>query len=544
MAYAQHPCDDGVIKGAKESQPCEGSAKPWILAATILGSSMAQINSSTVNVALPALQESLGANVVDIQWVVNAYTLFLAALILLGGSLGDHFGRNRVFMLGVALFAGAAVWCGLAPSVTQLIVARGLQGIGGALLVPGSLAIISASFSEGERGRAIGLWAAFSAMTSGAGPVLGGWLIDTLSWRWIFFVNIPFAVAVIAIAWWRVPESRDDEVEGGLDWWGASLATVGLGGITYGFLESSNRGFGNISVVAAFIVGVFAVVAFIIVERRLKAPMVPMKLFASRTFSGANVLTVLLYAALGGALFFLPLNLIQVQGYSATAAGAALLPFIALMSLLSSWSGGLIARFGAKLPLTVGPIIVSAGFLLFTLPGTSGSYWTTFFPAITVMGFGMAISVAPLTTSVTNAVATHFAGTASGINNAASRVAGLLAVAIFGVIMVLAFGSALSTQLEPLGLSQEARSTLLSNRADLASLQIPDEVVDTAAVEAAIDEAFVYGFRVVMLISAVLAALSALIAWLMIEGKVAEQRDGVDERVDEQGATGEASTAA
>ena len=540
MAYAKHPCDDGVIKGTKEGTPCLDSAKPWILAATILGSSMAQINSSTVNVALPALQESLGANVVDIQWVVNAYTLFLAALILLGGSLGDHFGRNRIFMLGVALFAGAAVWCGLAPSVTQLIIARGVQGVGGALLVPGSLAIISASFPAGERGRAIGLWAAFSAMTSGAGPVLGGWLIDTLSWRWIFFVNIPFAVAVIAIAWWRVPESRDDEVTGGLDWWGAALATVGLGGITYGFLESSNRGFGNLSVIAAFVIGVLAVVAFVVVERRLKAPMVPLKLFTSKTFSGANLLTVLLYAALGGALFFLPLNLIQVQGYSATAAGAALLPFIVLMSLLSSWSGGLIARFGAKLPLTIGPVIVAAGFLLFTLPGTSGSYWTTFFPAISVMGFGMAISVAPLTTAVMNAVATHYAGTASGINNAASRVAGLLAVAIFGVVMVIAFGSALRGQLEPLNLSEEVRSTILSNRADLASIQIPEEVADIDAVQTAINEAFVYGFRVVMLISAALAALSALIAWVMIEGKVAEQDEAQDETAHP---SGEASAA-
>ena len=537
MAHAQYPCDEGVVRGSKKSTPCADSAKPWILAATILGSSMAQINSSTVNVALPALQESLGANVVDIQWVVNAYTLFLAALILLGGSLGDHFGRNRIFMLGVALFAGAAVWCGLAPSVTQLIMARGVQGVGGALLVPGSLAIISASFPEGERGRAIGLWAAFSAMTSGAGPVLGGWLIDTLSWRWIFFINIPFAVAVIAIAWWRVPESRDDEVEGGLDWWGAALATLGLGGVTYGFLESSNRGFGNFSVIAAFVVGVLAVAAFIIVERRLKAPMVPLKLFASKTFSGANLLTVLLYAALGGALFFLPLNLIQVQGYSATAAGAALLPFIALMSLLSSWSGGLIARFGAKLPLTIGPVIVAAGFLLFLVPGTGSSYWTTFFPAITVMGFGMAISVAPLTTSVMNAVATHYAGTASGINNAASRVAGLLAVAIFGVIMVIAFGSALRGQLEPLNLSEEVRSTILSNRADLASLRIPEGVADTAAVQTAIDEAFVYGFRVVMLISAALAALSALIAWVMIEGKVAEQDEAQGEAEQASGAS-------
>ena len=308
--------------------------------------------------------------------------------------------------------------------------------------------------------------------------------------------------------------------------------------MTYGFLESSNRGFGNVTVIAAFVIGLLAVAAFIIVERRLNAPMVPMKLFAARTFSGANLLTLLLYAALGGALFFLPLNLIQVQGYSATAAGAALLPFIVLMSLLSSWSGGLIARFGAKLPLTIGPIIVAVGFLLFTLPGTSGSYWTTFFPAITVMGFGMAISVAPLTTAVMNAVATHYAGTASGINNAASRVAGLLAVAIFGVIMVVAFGSALRGQLEPLNLSQEVKNTLLSSRADLAGIQIPDGVADTGTVEAAIDNAFVYGFRVVMFISAALAALSALIAWVMIEGKVAQDEAG---QTDDQ--TGEASAA-
>lgn len=514
------PCDEGVLRGGSAGPPCSERAKPWVLAATILGSSLAFIDASTVNVALPALQASLGASVTDIQWVVGAYTLFLASLTLLGGSLGDHFGRTRMFVLGTLIFTAASLWCGLAPNVGHLIAARALQGLGGALLVPGSLAIISATFPEAERGRAIGLWSGFSAITSAVGPVLGGWLIDTLSWRWIFFINLPLALIVVAIALWRVPESRDP-APGRLDLGGAALATLGLGSLTYGLLASAGRGLGEPLVLLTLGFGALALLLFVGLEARLPHPMVPPHLFRSRTFTGANLLTLLLYGALSGALFFLPLNLIQVQGYSATAAGAALLPFVLLLSLLSRWSGGLVTRWGAKPPLIVGPVLVALSFVLFALPGIGGPYWTTFFPAVTVLGLGMALAVAPLTTTVMGAVPPQYAGTASGINNAAARVAGLLAIAVFGLLMLGVFGAALRGELAPLDLPPAAAEAVYAQRTNLAALEPPPGLAPTqsAAVQEGVRRAYVRGFRVVMLLSAALALLSAASAWWLVGGK-------------------------
>jgi EmrB/QacA subfamily drug resistance transporter len=512
------PCDEGVISAKKPDAPCGKARGRWILAATILGSSMVFIDGTVVNVALPALQSSLNATAVDVQWVVEAYALFLAALLLLGGSLGDHFGRRRIYAIGVVLFALASVWCGLAPNIGQLIAARALQGIGGAMLVPGSLAIISASFPEDERGQAIGTWSGSTAITTAMGPVIGGWLIEHVSWRAVFFLNLPLAVAVLILIVSHVPESRNEEDSKKLDFLGATLATLSLGAIVYGLIESSRIGLRNPIVIAAISAGVVLFAVFILVEARVRHPMMPLSLFRSRNFAGANLLTLFLYASLAGTLYFMPLNLIQVQGYTATAAGAATLPFIVIMFLLSRWSGGLVKRYGARLPLVVGPIIGAAGFALFLRTGVGGSYFTTFFPAIVVLGLGMAISVAPLTTTVMNSVKASHAGIASGVNNAVSRTAGLLAVAVFGLIMFQAFNSRLDQSLSAIPMPAEVRQALNAERLKLAAAEMPTSLNEESrsTIRTAILESFVFGFRRVMLVGAALALFGSLLAWLAI----------------------------
>jgi EmrB/QacA subfamily drug resistance transporter len=323
-------------------------SKPWILVATILASSMAFIDSTVVNVALPALQRSFGATVTDLQWVVEAYLLLLGSLILVGGSLGDAFGRRRMFLFGVCVFAAASAWCGGAASIDQLIAARAVQGFGAAFLVPGSLSIIGASFEDNERGRAIGTWSGFTAITAVIGPVLGGWLIEHASWRWAFLLNLPLAIAVIVVSIWRVPESRAESVHGPVDWRGALLATLGLGGVVFGLVESSQLTWTDARVISAVVLGAVCFVLFWFVEKAAKAPMVPPELFKSRDFTGANILTFLVYAALGVFLFLFPMDLIEVRHYSATAAGAAFVPMILLMFSLSRWSGGLADRYGPR----------------------------------------------------------------------------------------------------------------------------------------------------------------------------------------------------
>jgi EmrB/QacA subfamily drug resistance transporter len=520
----KHPCDEGVLL-ARSRAVASGRTTPdrsggWVLAATILGSSLAFIDGTAVNVVLPVLQRELGASAADVQWVVELYGLFLASLLLLGGSLGDRFGRRRVFAIGVFLFTAASVACGFAPGVGSLIVARGVQGIGGALVVPGSLAILSASFQGEARGRAIGTWSGFTAITTAAGPVLGGWLADQASWRWVFFLNVPLAVAVLAISAWHVPESRDEETgAASLDVGGASLATLGLGGLVFGLLESSALGWLHPAVVAALAGGGVALVAFVLVESRVREPMVPLGLFRSRTFLGANVLTLLLYAALGGSLFFVPFDLIQVRGFAPTAAGAALLPLTILLFLLSRWSGGLVGRYGGKLPLVVGPLIAAGGFALFALAGAGGSYWTAVFPAVVVLGTGMAVSVAPLTTVVMGAVEVRHAGTASGINNAVSRLASLLAIALMGVVVVASFERGLDRRLATIEMPEAARRALVDQRDRLAAVRIPSGLDQRtrARVREAVSASFLDGFRRVMLGAAGLAVAGALAAAVMIE---------------------------
>ena len=472
-----------------------------------------------MNVALPALQADLNASVPDVQWVIGAYSLFLAALLLVGGSLGDHYGRRRIFVIGIAIFAAASAWCGLAANIAQLITARAVQGIGAALLVPGSLAIISSAFREEERGRAIGTWSGFSAITTALGPVLGGWLIDHISWRAVFFINIPLAIVVIVISLWHVPESSGRN-KGALDWPGAILTTLGLGALVFALTESTRLGFGHAAVVTAMVIGIVGLVAFLLVESRRHDPMLPLELFRRRTFAGANLLTFFLYSALGGTMFLLPLNLIQVQRYTPTQAGAAMLPFILIMFLLSRWSGGLVHRYGAKAPLGVGPLLAAGGYTLFTLPGIGGSYWRTFFPAVVLLGIGMAVSVAPLTTTVMDAVSETRVGIASGVNNAVARTAGLLAIAVLGIVMLRSFDHALDMRLAELKLPATARRIVDQQRSRLAGADLsglPPEL-GTSAREA-IDRSFVDAFRQVMLVGAGLAAASAATAWLLIKSR-------------------------
>jgi len=513
----KEPCDEGIIRSREADVPCTRKQGPWILAATILASSMAFIDGTVVNVALPSLQRELQATVIGVQWVVESYSLFLSALLLVGGVLGDRYGRRRVFLIGITLFALSSAACGLARDINQLILARALQGVGGALLVPGSLALISASFASEERGRAIGTWSGFSAITTAIGPVLGGWLIENFSWRAAFFLNLPIAVAVIAISLWKVPESRARNVSGRLDWPGAVFATLGLAGIIFGLIESSRLGFLQPAVIGSLVIGVLALVSFAFVEIRDSNPMLPLSLFRSRDFAGANLLTLVLYAALGGTLFFLTLNLIQVQGYSATAAGAAFLPFVITMFALSRWSGGLVEKYGARRPLIVGPLIAAAGFGLLALPGTQTKYWSQVLPGVLVLGLGMAFAVAPLTTTVMSAAKAELSGVASGVNNAISRAAGLLAIAVFGVVMLQMFSRSLDSQLRSLEIPESTRGIVSEQHIKLAGIELHDLPPEQQAqVRRVIMESFVSGYRVIMIIAMSLAGCGALCSWLLI----------------------------
>jgi EmrB/QacA subfamily drug resistance transporter len=406
----------------------------WVLAATILASTIAYVDESVVNVALPAIGRDLSASPAALQWVINAYTLCLAAFLLVGGAAGDRLGRRRVLIAGVTLFGAASLACGLSREIARLIAARAAQGAGAALLIPCSLAIIGAAFPENERGRAIGTWAGFSAIAAAIGPLLGGWIVDHLAWQTIFFINPALCLAALWIAWRHLPESIDPDAPPGIDWLGALLAFAGLAGVAFGLIALPDTGWRDTTTAATLAGGIVVLAIFVWYEGRSPAPMMPLGLFRSATFSGVNALTLLLYGALGGAFFLLPFALISVHGYSATMAGAVFLPFTAIMAVLSRWSGGLLDRVGARLPLVAGPTVVAVGFVLFALAGPQTSYAMAFLLPVSIVGLGMAVAVAPLTTTVIAAVPGHQTGVASGINNAVSSVASLFAIAAFGAL--------------------------------------------------------------------------------------------------------------
>ncbi|MFE2878153.1 MFS transporter [Streptomyces roseus] len=420
------------VPGTEERVPAGSGVKlssaqgRWIVVATVLGSTMALLDSTVVNVALPRIGEDLGADLAVLQWTVNAYLVTLAGLILVGGALGDRFGRRRVFVLGVAWFAAGSLLCGIAPNAGVLIAARALQGIGGALLTPGSLALIQGSIADGDRARAVGLWSGFGGVGAAVGPFLGGWLVDGPGWRWVFLLNVPVAAVCVPIALRHVPESRDPHAHGRFDVLGAALGAAALALLTYALIEARS---GSPLVIASALGGVLLSALFVYVERHRSDPMLPPDIFSSRQFTAVNVVTLFVYAAFGGFFFLVVLQLQVVSGFSAMAAGASLLPATALMLLLSARSGALGERIGPRIPLTVGPLLCAAGMLLMLRVGPQASYVRDVLPAMVVMGMGMVALVAPLTATVLSSVDPGRAGLASGINNAAARAAGLLSVA-------------------------------------------------------------------------------------------------------------------
>jgi EmrB/QacA subfamily drug resistance transporter len=445
--------------GARMGTP----AGRWVLLATISGSGMALLDATVVNIALPSIADDLGTDFRTLQWIVNAYTLTLAALILLAGALGDHFGRRRIFLLGVVWFAIASLLCGLAPTAEFLVVARALQGIGGALLTPGSLAIISSTFVATDRAKAVGAWSGLGGVAAAIGPFAGGWLV-ALDWRAVFLVNLPVAVLIVVVTLRHVPESLDTQSPPGLDVAGATLAAAGLAGVTYALTSLGEGGGGGAGVVGTGMVGVAALLAFVLVERRSPHPLVPLGLFADRSFSVANAVTLLVYAGLGVFFFLLVLQLQIVAGFSPLVAGTALLPVTVLMLLLSSRAGALAERIGPRLPMTVGPLLAAIGFLLTLRIGSDASYLTDVLPAVVVLGLGLSLTVAPLTATVLNSADPRYAGTASGVNNAIARSGGLLAVAVIPV----AAGLGGTDYTDPLSFSPGFQTAMLISAALLA----------------------------------------------------------------------------
>ncbi|MGK5680478.1 DHA2 family efflux MFS transporter permease subunit [Actinoplanes sp. URMC 104] len=417
------------------------AAGRWVLLATVLGSSLAFIDSTVVTIALPEIGRDLGSDAAGLQWTVNGYALSLAALVLLGGSLGDRYGRKRIFVLGVSWFATASLLCGLAPTVELLVAARILQGVGGALLTPGALAILEASFAPEDRGRAIGAWSGLGGIGGALGPFLGGWLVEIGSWRYIFLINVPLAVAVVLVAARHVPESRNPAAARSLDVTGVLLGAVGLAGLTYGFTAWPEHGPGDPVVLASLAVGAAAMVAFVLAERRSPHPMLPVRIFRNAAFSGANLVTFLVYAANGGVFFLFVVNLQVVSGFSPLAAGTALLPTTAMMLLLSSRAGGLSQRIGPRIPMTVGPLICAVALAMMSRIGAGASYWADVLPAVLIFGLGLSTLVAPLTATALGALEDAYAGIASGVNNAVARAAGLLAVAVLPLAAGLGSGS-------------------------------------------------------------------------------------------------------
>jgi EmrB/QacA subfamily drug resistance transporter len=509
------PCDAAVIRSSPGIPAC-ANRKSWVLAAAVLGSTMAFVDESVVNVALPRMESDLGTTLSAMQWVINAYTLCMSALLLVGGAAGDQFGRRRIFLIGVTVFAVASIVCGLAVDVPMLLGARAVQGIGGALLIPCSLALIGASFDEKERGAAIGIWSGASAIAAGAAPLLGGWLVDHVSWRAIFLINPLVAIPTLSITLSMVPESRDPNASAVLDWRGALLAFAGLACLVHGLISSSQLESTHWAVIVSLSAGAILLVGFVLAERYSPSPMMPLELFRSRVFSGVNLLTLLLYGALGGAFFFLPFLLIQARGYSATAAGAVYIPFTLVLGVLARWSGGLLDRFGARRPLILGPTLTALGFL--ALSADARPYWTLL-ASMTLLGIGMAITIAPLTATVLNAVPAHRTGVASGINNAVASIGSLLMIAAFGSLALGIFDHSLD---QGIAAARASHSVAEAVRAARSGFVVPPMPASLSREERELTHSIVVNsltltVRIALWSAATLALASALAAALTVQ---------------------------
>lgn len=488
----------------------------WILAATLLASGTAFLMGTAVIVALPAIQSYFGSSIAGIQWVINAHLLSLAALLLIGGSLGDYFGRKRIFLSGIALFAAGAILSGFARSISILIAFQALQGIGSALMVPQSLAIINACFTEDQRGQAIGLWAGLSGGIAALGPWLGGWLVETLSWRAVFFMTVPISITALSITFIFIPESRGQNTRK-LDWLGTLFIFLGLLGLAYGLISGPVNGWNTPFVLAGLIGGPLVIILFIVAELRQREPLVPLQIFKNPLVSGANTVTLFLYFALNGVIFFLVLNLQQVQGYSPAKAGLGLLPPIILITAFAGPAGALADRIGPRWQMIAGPAIVAMGMALLAVGGADAGYVRDYLPGLILFGIGMALVIAPLTKCALS-VEPRFSGSASGVNNAVSRVAALMAVAVLGAIVVSAFTTRITETVSASSLTQQEQSQILSQSDKLGGIVVPDTFDESARILAgsAIRESFIYGFRWAMGICAALALAGGAVSFITI----------------------------
>lgn len=509
---------------ASQLTPRQGNL---ILTATIIAAGMIYLDGTVVTVALPQIQKEFQASVSGLQWLVDIYILFLTIPILVAGSLSDRYGRRKLFNIGLVAFTLASVVCGAATNLPQLVLARVFQGISGAIMLPGSLAILNATFPPERRGRTVGTWSAFTPLTTAIGPLLGGWLVDNVSWRAAFYLNVPLAMITLFLSLRYIPESKSEKTPESQDWLGAGLITLGLGGLIFGLIEGPKRGWADLLVWLSLAASLICLVAFAVIETRISHPMVPFSLFKHRVYSGITLVTFILYFAMSGVFFFFTLNLQQIQKVSATEAGAAFMPIIILMFLMSRRAGNFADKVGPRLPMIIGPVVIALGFFMYIVPGVEANYWLTFLPATIVFGIGLGITVAPLTTVALGAVPTHISGLASGVSNAVSRAATMLAVAMLGFLMVIRFDASLEAHTRTLPLSAQDRSLLEQEALKLGGAEAPRHLEPAlkAQVETAIDESFISSFRLMMGLCAVLALISAMISAGTISNRITHHEE-------------------